>query len=41
MRNLVLQNGKIVSNFIMATAFFMLPRTSIANDLKTCMTEMM
>ena len=41
MRNLVLQNGKIVSIFIMATAFFMLPRTSIANDLKTCMTEML
>ena len=41
MRNLVLQNGKVVLIFIMATAFFMLPRTSIANDLKTCMAEMM
>ena len=41
MRNPVLQKGKAVLIFVLVAGLFMLPRTSIANDLNTCMTEMM
>ena len=41
MRNSISQNGKVVLIFILSAALFMLPRTSSANDLKTCMTEML
>ena len=41
MRNQVSGNGKVVLFFLLSTALFMLPRVSTANDLKTCMTEML
>lgn len=41
MRNSVSQNGKVFFIFMMSAALFMLPSVSIANDLKTCMTEML
>jgi len=41
MRNSISQNGKVVLIFILSAALFMLPGTSSANDLKTCMTEML
>ncbi len=37
----VLQERKVVFIFVLVAELFMLPRTCLANDLNTCMTEMM
>jgi len=40
MRNSVLQNGKTVYVFLLVAGLYMLPITSTASDLNSCMTEM-
>lgn len=41
MKNQISGNGKVVLFFLLSTALFMLPSASTANDIKTCMTEML
>lgn len=41
MKHSIHENGKVVLIFALVAGLFMLPRTSIANDLNTCMSEMM